>query len=75
MWPLQDEWQVHERQRDLLSQAQQQHQIALALAGEPQRTARYAPLLRWLGQHLSAWGTQLETRYQPKPARSRASNV
>lgn len=75
MWPLQNEWQVQERQRDLLARAEQQHRIALAVAGEPRRLAYFAPLLIWLGRCLSTWGAQLETRYQPTSAGCRASNV
>ena len=74
MWPLQDEWQVQARQRDLRDQAQQRHQIALALTGKPRRIARYAPLLMWLGQRMSAWATQLESRYQLKPTDCPATN-
>ncbi|MDP9313537.1 MAG: hypothetical protein M3R24_22090 [Chloroflexota bacterium] len=75
MWPLQDEWQVQARQHDLLAHAEQQQRIALALASKPRRSARYAPVLLWLGRHLSTWGLELQTRYQPQPMSKHSCNM
>jgi hypothetical protein len=75
MWPLQDEWQVQERQHDLVAQVERQHQITLALAGQAGRTTRYAPMLIWLGRRLTTWGTRLETRYQPKLLGNHSGNL
>ena len=75
MWPLQDEWQVQARQHDLLAQAERQQRIALALTGKPQRSAKYAPVLLWLGRHLSRWGMKLQNRYQPQPMSQHSCNV